>query len=165
MSFFGFTFLSIFHHYNFKCCVCACVCMFSDIDEWINPNVSENKEQKQAVRSILNKTAYPAPYIIFGPPGTGKTATLVETICQVNFLLNLRERKRENKAKFSYSPPSYFLFFLFLFLIFVLLADSETASNEIYIGVHRIQCSSWWNHQKINMLYSNKYRSSNVCTI
>ncbi|XP_029676373.1 helicase MOV-10-like [Formica exsecta] len=51
--------------------------------KWINTNIKKNKEQKQAVRMILSKTAYPAPYIIFGPPGTGKTATLVETISQI----------------------------------------------------------------------------------
>lgn len=60
----------------------------SDI-EWINTDMKENKRQKQAVEKILNKTAYPAPYIIFGPPGTGKTATLVEAICQVISLLDL----------------------------------------------------------------------------
>jgi len=54
----------------------------SDID-WVNPQVAKNEQQKQAVKKILNKTAHPAPYIIFGPPGTGKTATLVEAICQV----------------------------------------------------------------------------------
>jgi helicase MOV-10 len=37
----------------------------------------------QAVKSIVNSTAYPSPYIIFGPPGTGKTSTIVETICQL----------------------------------------------------------------------------------
>ena len=56
--------------------------LYSDI-EWINTNIKENKRQKQAVMKILNNTARPAPYIIFGPPGTGKTATLVEAICQV----------------------------------------------------------------------------------
>ncbi|XP_050460328.1 putative helicase MOV-10 isoform X1 [Cataglyphis hispanica] len=55
----------------------------NDDIKWINTNIEKNKEQKQAIKKILNKTAYPAPYIIFGPPGTGKTATLVETISQI----------------------------------------------------------------------------------
>lgn len=50
---------------------------------WFNKSVGQNPEQKQAIINILNKTAYPAPYILLGPPGTGKTATLVELICQV----------------------------------------------------------------------------------
>ncbi|XP_011684301.1 PREDICTED: putative helicase MOV-10, partial [Wasmannia auropunctata] len=59
-----------------------CIDMEFDI-EWVNTNMNENKLQMQAVKKILNNTARPAPYIIFGPPGTGKTATLVETICQI----------------------------------------------------------------------------------
>ncbi|CAL1684703.1 unnamed protein product [Lasius platythorax] len=51
--------------------------------KWINTKIEKNEEQKQAIRKILSNTAYPAPYIIFGPPGTGKTATLVETISQI----------------------------------------------------------------------------------
>ncbi|XP_029161230.1 putative helicase mov-10-B.1 [Nylanderia fulva] len=51
--------------------------------KWINTKIEQNEEQKQAIRKILYNTAYPAPYIIFGPPGTGKTATLVELICQI----------------------------------------------------------------------------------
>ncbi|XP_076754816.1 putative helicase mov-10-B.1 [Xylocopa sonorina] len=54
----------------------------SDLD-WTHKSVAENPEQKTAVYNILNNAAYPAPYIIFGPPGTGKTTTLIETICQI----------------------------------------------------------------------------------
>ncbi|XP_076663314.1 putative helicase mov-10-B.1 [Andrena cerasifolii] len=50
---------------------------------WIHESIVGNPEQKQAVINILNNSAYPAPYILFGPPGTGKTTTLVETICQI----------------------------------------------------------------------------------
>ncbi|XP_054421036.1 helicase MOV-10 [Pteronotus mesoamericanus] len=46
-------------------------------------NLESNPEQLQAVKSIVAGTTRPAPYIIFGPPGTGKTVTLVEAIKQV----------------------------------------------------------------------------------
>ncbi|XP_012151887.1 putative helicase mov-10-B.1 [Megachile rotundata] len=51
--------------------------------DWVNQSVANNPEQKMAVMNILNNSAYPAPFILFGPPGTGKTATLVEAICQI----------------------------------------------------------------------------------
>lgn len=51
--------------------------------QWVNRKIGNNPEQQQAVRNIVNKTSSPAPYLIFGPPGTGKTVTVVEAICQI----------------------------------------------------------------------------------
>ncbi|XP_052219999.1 putative helicase mov-10-B.1 isoform X12 [Dreissena polymorpha] len=42
-----------------------------------------NPEQQTAVRKIVQGSSRPAPYIIFGPPGTGKTVTVTEAIKQV----------------------------------------------------------------------------------
>eukprot|EP00615_Pteridomonas_danica_P016161 CAMPEP_0114384680 /NCGR_PEP_ID=MMETSP0102-20121206/5511_1 /TAXON_ID=38822 ORGANISM="Pteridomonas danica, Strain PT" /NCGR_SAMPLE_ID=MMETSP0102 /ASSEMBLY_ACC=CAM_ASM_000212 /LENGTH=249 /DNA_ID=CAMNT_0001541043 /DNA_START=1041 /DNA_END=1787 /DNA_ORIENTATION=+ len=58
---------------------------------WNNPEL--NPEQRQAVHEIRkgskqilsssSSSSIRPPYIIFGPPGTGKTSTLVESILQV----------------------------------------------------------------------------------
>lgn len=42
-----------------------------------------NAEQKSAVESIVSARNFPLPYIVFGPPGTGKTRTLVAAIEQI----------------------------------------------------------------------------------
>eukprot|EP00526_Cylindrotheca_closterium_P000406 CAMPEP_0113660700 /NCGR_PEP_ID=MMETSP0017_2-20120614/33041_1 /TAXON_ID=2856 /ORGANISM="Cylindrotheca closterium" /LENGTH=890 /DNA_ID=CAMNT_0000575355 /DNA_START=492 /DNA_END=3164 /DNA_ORIENTATION=- /assembly_acc=CAM_ASM_000147 len=46
-------------------------------------NRSLNPEQEAAVQRIVNGQLRPMPYIIFGPPGTGKTTTVVEAIYQL----------------------------------------------------------------------------------
>ncbi|XP_065103210.1 putative helicase mov-10-B.2 [Paramisgurnus dabryanus] len=42
-----------------------------------------NHEQYTAVCNIVAGVSKPAPYLVFGPPGTGKTVTIVEAIKQV----------------------------------------------------------------------------------
>uniref|UniRef100_A0AAY4B686 RNA helicase n=1 Tax=Denticeps clupeoides TaxID=299321 RepID=A0AAY4B686_9TELE len=42
--------------------------------------LERNDEQKIAVQNIVAGVSKPAPYLVFGPPGTGKTVTIVEAI-------------------------------------------------------------------------------------
>lgn len=52
--------------------------------EFFNPVLNEN--QKLAVRRILSGDCRPLPYILFGPPGTGKTVTIIEAVLQVRMV-------------------------------------------------------------------------------
>ncbi|KAM5125970.1 helicase MOV-10-like [Callospermophilus lateralis] len=63
------------------------ICGWADLQEaklkLYDRSLESNPEHLQATKHIVMGTTRLAPYIIFGPPGTGKTITLVEAIKQV----------------------------------------------------------------------------------
>ncbi|ALC42219.1 maker103 [Drosophila busckii] len=56
-----------------------------DTSSLYNSSIATNGEQLQAVHQILNGLSPHEPYIIIGPPGTGKTTTIAEAILQLYF--------------------------------------------------------------------------------
>ncbi|KAF8916713.1 P-loop containing nucleoside triphosphate hydrolase protein [Mucidula mucida] len=60
--------------------------MSADIIDEIMPfnrSVGNNREQMETVAAIVHRPRGSVPFIVFGPPGTGKTVTLVEAINQL----------------------------------------------------------------------------------
>lgn len=51
--------------------------------QWMNKTIKSNKQQQTAIKHIVNCTSFPSPYVIFGPPGTGKSTTVIEAIAQI----------------------------------------------------------------------------------
>ncbi|KAK0437214.1 RNA helicase [Armillaria borealis] len=49
----------------------------------INQLIDTNARQRQAVDCIIRRQPGAVPFVIFGPPGTGKTVTVVEAILQI----------------------------------------------------------------------------------
>ncbi|GKY99097.1 hypothetical protein MPSEU_000865200 [Mayamaea pseudoterrestris] len=85
------------------------------LNKWMWANPSLNDEQKMAVQQIVRGSMRPLPYIIFGPPGTGKTMTVVETVyhlakkCQAKVLLVAPSNDAADilvDRLASYFPPS-----------------------------------------------------------
>lgn len=53
------------------------------VKEFFDKNIGKNPEQGTAVRNIVSGISRPCPYIVFGPPGTGKTVTIIEAMKQI----------------------------------------------------------------------------------
>ncbi|KAK0229484.1 RNA helicase [Armillaria nabsnona] len=49
----------------------------------INQLIDTNTRQRQAVDCIIRRQPGTVPFVIFGPPGTGKTVTVIEAILQI----------------------------------------------------------------------------------
>ncbi|XP_074537209.1 putative helicase mov-10-B.2 [Halichoeres trimaculatus] len=49
-----------------------------------NRQLEKNQQQRAAVQRIVAGSSKPAPHLVFGPPGTGKTITLVEAMNQIS---------------------------------------------------------------------------------
>uniref|UniRef100_A0A3Q4B1I1 RNA helicase n=1 Tax=Mola mola TaxID=94237 RepID=A0A3Q4B1I1_MOLML len=56
---------------------------YSQRAKLFDSQLKNNPEQYRAVQHIVAGSSRPAPYVVFGPPGTGKTVTLVEAIKQI----------------------------------------------------------------------------------
>ncbi|KAI0048936.1 RNA helicase [Auriscalpium vulgare] len=63
-----------------------------------NPLIASNPLQWRAVKAIVTRAAGAAPFLLFGPPGTGKTVTGVEAMRQV--------LARDPKARILACAPS-----------------------------------------------------------
>ncbi|XP_063988687.1 putative helicase mov-10-B.1 isoform X2 [Diachasmimorpha longicaudata] len=102
---------------------------------WINKAIEGNAQQQQAIRNILHKTSQPDPYILFGPPGTGKTSTLIEAILQI--------QKRSSSTRILICTPS------------------NSAADEIALKLQR-HCPDIISENALFRMYSASKKSDDV---
>ncbi|KAG5180774.1 P-loop containing nucleoside triphosphate hydrolase protein [Tribonema minus] len=80
-----------------------------------------NSEQQDAVRAVVSGEGTSAPFILFGPPGTGKTTTVVEAILQVLAANNNDKNTQQHRI--------------------IVAAPSNTAADELAL---RLLASDAW---------------------
>lgn len=92
-----------------------CKNLFVTKPRMFNRKMENNPQQSAVVQHIIAGSSKPAPYLVFGPPGTGKTITLVEAMHQVFYqsFINVNLTKKNN-CSFGRGAWTWNLTFFFL---------------------------------------------------
>lgn len=82
-----------------------CKNLFVTKPRMFNRKMENNPQQSAVVQHIIAGSSKPAPYLVFGPPGTGKTITLVEAMHQVFYQSFINVHLTKKKTVFLAEGP------------------------------------------------------------
>ncbi|CAG8489963.1 9473_t:CDS:2 [Acaulospora morrowiae] len=97
----------------------------------IDKSIENNKHQMRAVILIKQELYHPAPFIVFGPPGTGKSVTIVEAMKQ---LLD----EKENVRILACAPSNSAADVLLMKLSITLSPDKVARINAAYRDIKKV---------------------------